>query len=170
VNFPAKSKIHWIGHTKPISSITFTMPSGLSTNAVTGVFALSGTQSPYPRIIAQPQSVSIDAGGNAVLSVGVSGGTPLSYRWLLDGAVLASGQTSQLNITNAGEANAGDYQVVVTNSSGAVTSAVATLSITNLPVSFVTGGNAVQSSGGQFIYFATDQPGRLGAGCDFRLH
>jgi hypothetical protein len=147
-------------YTKPISSITFTMPGGLGTNAVTGVFALSGTQSPYPMITSQPQSVSIGVGGNAALSVGVSGGAPLTYRWLLNGALLAGGQSNQVNITNAGAANAGNYQVVVTNSSGAVTSAVATLSITDLPVTFVTGGNAVQYSSGRFILQLTNLAGQ----------
>src|SRR5208337_4106733 len=40
-------------HTKSINSVTFTMPSGLSANAVTGVFALSGTQSAFPIIASQ---------------------------------------------------------------------------------------------------------------------
>ncbi|MGA3181211.1 MAG: C10 family peptidase [Verrucomicrobiota bacterium] len=147
-------------HAKPINSITFTMPGGLATNAVTGVFALSGTQSPYPIITSQPQSLSIGVGGDAALSIGVSGGAPLSYHWLLNGALLAGGQSSQLNITNAGAANAGNYQVVVTNSSGAVTSAVAALSITNLPVTFVTGGNALQYSRGRFILQLTNLAGQ----------
>jgi hypothetical protein len=33
-------------NTKPVNSVTFTMPGGANTNTVTGVFALSGTESP----------------------------------------------------------------------------------------------------------------------------
>ena len=138
-------------HTKPVNSITFTMPGGLSTNAVTGVFALSGTQSPYPMITSQPQSVSIGVGNNTTFSVGVSGGAPLAYRWLLNGVVLSGGQTNPVITVNAGATNAGNYQVIATNFSGAVTSSVATLSITNLPVKFVTTGNTNHYSNGRFI-------------------
>jgi len=49
--------------TKPISSITFTMPGSLGTNAVTGVFALSGTQAPYPVVTNPPMAFVTGAGG-----------------------------------------------------------------------------------------------------------
>ena len=137
---------------------------------MTGVFALSGTQSPYPIITSQPQSMSIGVGGDAELSIGVKRRrAPEAYHWLAERRDSRGRQSSQLNITNAGAANAGNYQVVVTNSSGAVTSAIAALSITNLPVTFVTGGNTVQYSGGRFI-LEFDQSGRSGADCDFRIH
>jgi len=148
-------------HTKPISSVTFAMPGGQGTNAVTGIFALSGTQSPYPLITAQPQSASVVVGGAAAFSVGVSGRAPLAYRWLLNGALLAGTSTNPtVNITNAGLANAGYYQVIITNTSGAVTSSVATLSLTNLPVRFATGGKALLYGGGQFILQLTNLAGQ----------
>jgi hypothetical protein len=93
--------------------------------------------------------------------VGVSGGAPLAYRWRLNGAFLAGAQTNQaLNVTNALYTNAGYYQVVITNTAGAVTSSVATLSLTNLPVRFVTGGKALQYGGGQFILQLTNLAGQ----------
>jgi hypothetical protein len=148
-------------HTKPVSSVTFTMPGGQGTNAVTGIFALSGTLSPYPMITAQPQNAAIGVGSNAAFSVGVSGGAPLAYRWRLNGAFLTGAQTNPvLNVTNAGYTNAGYYQVVITNTAGAVTSSVATLSLTNLPVRFVTGGKALQYGGGQFILQLTNLAGQ----------
>ena len=61
-------------HTKPITSVTFTMPAGANAATATGVFALSGAESPFPVITTQPQSVVTTAGGNATLSVGVTGG------------------------------------------------------------------------------------------------
>ena len=48
-------------------------------------------------------------------------------------------QSNLLSIASAGAANAGGYQVIVTNTAGSVTSQVAVVSLTNFPVSFVPG-------------------------------
>jgi hypothetical protein len=144
-------------HTRAITSVSFTMPAG---PAATGIFALSGTESPFPVITAQPQSMSVAAGADVSLSVGAVGAGTLSYRWLFDGSALAGGQGNPLNVTNAGAANAGSYQVIVTNTSGSVTSLVAVLSIATLPLSFVTGPNALQYSGGKMILQLTNLPGQ----------
>ncbi len=147
-------------HTKPISSITFTMPSGLGTNAVTGVFAVSGTQSPYPVIGSQPQSTVIGLGNTATLSATVSGGAPINYYWLCNGHCVATNQTGTLTITNAQAANAGYYQLVITNSSGSVTSSLASVSITNIPVAFMSGKNAIGYSPGKVILQLTNLTGQ----------
>jgi hypothetical protein len=149
-------------HTKQITSVTFTMPagSGTTTNTVTGIFALSGMESPFPIITSQPQNVAVAVGASAALSVGVTGAATLSYHWYFDGSSLAGGQSSTLNLAGVGVANAGSYQAVITNASGAVTSAVALLSITNEPVSFLTGGSALRFSGGKFILQLTNLTGQ----------
>jgi hypothetical protein len=56
-------------NTKPVNSVTFTMPggAGTSTNTVTGVFALSGTESPLTN---SPVSFVTSHG-----SLSLSGGT-----------------------------------------------------------------------------------------------
>jgi hypothetical protein len=144
-------------HTRAITSVSFTMPGG---PAATGIFALSGTASPFPVITAQPQSVSAAPGAEVSLSVGAVGAGTLNYRWLFDGSALPGGQGNPLNLTNAGAANAGSYQVIVTNTSGSVTSLVAVLSITSLPLSFVTGANALQYSAGKFMLQLTNLPGQ----------
>jgi hypothetical protein len=45
--------------------------------------------------------------------------------------------------------NAGSYDVVITNSFGAITSATVTLSVLGVPVSFVTTPGGIQFSNGQ---------------------
>ncbi len=147
-------------HTKPVSSVTFTMPGNSSSSTVTGVFALSGTASPFPVITSQPQSVAIASGGNASLSIGVTGAGTMNYAWYLNGSSLPGGQGNPLNVTGAGAGNAGNYQVVITNAAGAVTSLVAVLSITNMPVAFLPGGSAPQLSGGKFTLQLTNLTGQ----------
>jgi hypothetical protein len=110
-------------------------------------------------------------GGTAALSVGVSGSAPIAYQWLLNGAVLVGAQSSQVCITNATAAEAGRYQIVVTNSAGAVTSATATVTITNLPVALVTGAKPLQCAQGHFVLHVTNIVGQgpavISASTDF---
>ncbi len=82
-----------------------------------------------PAITLQPQGQAIDPGGNATLVVAASGTPPLGYQWLFDGAQIAGATTSGYMINDAQPADAGGYSVVVSNSVGSVTSAVAVLTV-----------------------------------------
>jgi sugar lactone lactonase YvrE len=82
-----------------------------------------------PTITTQPASQSSGLGSNATFSVSVTGTQPLFYLWQSNG-ISQSAQTNQsLNLTNVQWTDAGNYQVVVTNSYGSITSAVATLTV-----------------------------------------
>lgn len=88
-----------------------------------------------PVITANPQDAYVNQGSGTSFSVTASG-APLGYQWYLgttkltDVAGNISGSTTAtLNITDAQSANAGNYTVVVTNSFGSVTSAVASLTV-----------------------------------------
>jgi hypothetical protein len=86
-----------------------------------------------PAILTQPQSQAIGIGSNATFTV-VAVGNSLSYQWrfnitnLIAGAVIAS-----YTIASAAGTNAGNYDVVIGNSSGSVTSAVASLTVLGPP-------------------------------------
>ena len=56
-----------------------------------------------------------------------------------------------LALSNVQPADAGPYQVIVSNAFGSATSSVATLSILGVPASFVTSPGGIQYSNGQFI-------------------
>ena len=90
-----------------------------------------------PGIITPPANQTTYVGGSATFSVAATGTAPLNYRWffggapLLDGSQISGSTTATLNIANVQAANLGNYQVVVTNNYGAVTSVVATLNATN---------------------------------------
>jgi hypothetical protein len=113
-----------------------------------------------PAITEQPQSATITEGGTATLVVR-AGGSALAYQWFRDGAAI-EGATSSSFTTGT----AGTYHAVVSNPSGSVTSAVATVtvspnvtapSITRQPASATVneGGSAtfrVEASGTDLVY------------------
>lgn len=88
-----------------------------------------------PSITTQPQSQTVLFGSNAVLTVVATGQTPLFYQWLLNGADLGdsahiSGSTNAtLTVSNVVASDAGNYQVIVSNSHGSVTSSNALLTV-----------------------------------------
>src|ERR1039458_9912386 len=88
-------------------------------------------------IATQPSSQTTTQGLNAAFSVVPSGTAPFSYQWCLNGAPLSGATSSALALTNVQTTDAGSYTVVVTNSWGSVTSAVATLTVL-VPVGIAT--------------------------------
>jgi uncharacterized repeat protein (TIGR01451 family) len=82
-----------------------------------------------PVITNQPQSQSIPVGSNITFTVGADGTPPLSYQWLWNGTLLSGKTSVVLSITNVLTRDAGDYQAIVTNAYGSVTSAVARLTL-----------------------------------------
>jgi hypothetical protein len=84
-----------------------------------------------PGITAQPQSLTVTQGQITSFSVVASGTAPLSYQWSLNGAALSDATSSTLTLNNVQTTDAGNYTVVVTNVAGSLTSAVATLTVTN---------------------------------------
>ncbi len=101
-----------------------------------GAFELNPNQLLF---LVPPQSTNVPVGSNAFFSVTV-GGPVLGFQWyyapsnivadtndLLDGAT-----NSLLTLTNVQLTNAGQFQVVVTNTLDAITSSVAVLTVSNI--------------------------------------
>ena len=82
-----------------------------------------------PVITRQPASLSVKAGAAASFSVAVSNETGVSYQWFRNGAVIAGATGKVLSIPSAQLANAGSYNVNVSNAGGSTPSANAVLSI-----------------------------------------
>jgi hypothetical protein len=97
-----------------------------------------------PAITSQPQSQTNVAGANVTFSVTAQsdGGTPV-YQWHFNGALDVSRSSSAYVLNGITTNNAGGYQVVVTNIGGAVTSAVATLTVTNVIVTVTNGPGGI---------------------------
>jgi hypothetical protein len=82
-----------------------------------------------PNISQPPQSQTVVAGTPAQFNVIASGTAPLRYQWRFNGSAIDGANDPQFTINNVQPANAGNYTVVVTNSAGATTSSVATLTV-----------------------------------------
>jgi alpha-L-fucosidase len=95
-------------------------------------------------IMTQPQSLRAHPGDSAQLSAYVTGGAPLTGQWqsgAVGGGVFTNcsapstfsspAGAASLNFTNLTAENTADYRLVLSNSSGSVTSSVATLTVQN---------------------------------------
>jgi len=82
-----------------------------------------------PVIHVGPVGLARNLGESAELGVMASGTAPLSYRWFKGGAVISEATGANLSLTNLLPEDAGDYQVVISNTYGSVTSQVAWLTI-----------------------------------------
>jgi uncharacterized repeat protein (TIGR03803 family) len=91
-----------------------------------------------PLILSAPSSQTLLPGATATFTVSAAGDEPLSYFWQMDGTSLtdagnvSGSATSTLTIQSATISNSGNYSVLITNSYGSVTSAVAVLNLTGV--------------------------------------
>ena len=114
-----------------------------------------------PYFITQPSSQTVTNGTSLTFSATVGGQPPLNYQWLFNGTNLpaggnVSGTTSNvLSITAATTNNAGNYQLVATNSYGSVTSSVAVLTVGFAPAFSAEPTNLTLFSGGNAVFSAT---------------
>ena len=132
--------------------------TALSGSQVESLF--SAADSP-PTISLSPKSVTIGLGSSGTLTTTASGSVPLSYQWYLGttplsdvaGNIIGSA-TPTLTITNALVANGGNYTLVVTNSFGSLTSAVATVTISLSPTVLIqpTPANTILYAGNQATF------------------
>jgi len=81
-----------------------------------------------PVITGQPRSQTRAVSDAAVFTVSASGGG-LAYQWLKNGASLPGATSSTLKLNSVTFADDADYSVIVSNTAGTATSAVAQLSI-----------------------------------------
>jgi len=92
-----------------------------------------------PTITTQPVSEAVYPGQTATFAVTAAGNAPLYYKWqkaganLTDHANISGSATPALTISNVSAADTNNYEVVVSNSYGAVTSSVVALSLNQAP-------------------------------------
>jgi alpha-tubulin suppressor-like RCC1 family protein len=99
----------------------------ISTNALLTVNVPAG-------ITQDPESQQIAVGGNATFNVGVEGTGQIRYRWQKSGTNIPLATNATYTISPVNTTHAGNYRVVVSNSFGAATSMVATLTVLQIPV------------------------------------
>jgi len=82
-----------------------------------------------PLISSNPTNEAAAEGDSVSFGVGAQGSAPLSYQWYFNGMALGAETNPMLELSVVTAAQVGDYQVVVTNAYGSVTSASAHLSV-----------------------------------------
>jgi hypothetical protein len=101
-----------------------------------------------PVITIQPASKAVSEKHSATFRVTASGTAPLTYQWKRDGANVGDNSSSYTtSATSRGDTGA-KFSVEVSNSSGTVRSAEATLSVTALPTTTVKIAYLHHSTGG----------------------
>ena len=82
-----------------------------------------------PSILSHPQSQTVAEGANVSLGVVARGQAPLSYQWFFNNSPLAIETNDVLRLSSIKPSQAGNYFVTVSNSIGAATSQVATVTV-----------------------------------------
>jgi hypothetical protein len=86
-----------------------------------------------PSITSPPISQFVPQGANVSFSASVSGDAPLAFQWTSNSVPLAGQNLSALTFTNVQVYDSATYQIVITNTFGAVTSAPVLLSVATAP-------------------------------------
>ncbi|NBP25488.1 MAG: hypothetical protein EBU81_13255, partial [Proteobacteria bacterium] len=113
-----------------------------------------------PVILKQPESAAVFAGSPTAFSVAAVGDAPLAYQWRKGGAVFSGATNSTLAITSVQAADAGSYDVVVSNSSGSVDGKPVMLTVTSPPpvITSATTGSATVGTAFSYQITATNSP------------
>ncbi|MFO1152694.1 MAG: LamG-like jellyroll fold domain-containing protein [Rhodospirillales bacterium] len=84
-----------------------------------------------PAITSQPQSATVSVGQSAIFSVTASGSSPISYQWQRNNSNVGGATSSSYTTPATAAADSGTtYRVIVSNTTGSVTSNNATLTVT----------------------------------------
>lgn len=81
-----------------------------------------------------PPSTNAPPGADVTLAATAYGTAPMQFQWQHAGTNIAGGTTNSFTITNVAAGSAGDYTLVLSDFTGSVTSSVATLAVTGMPI------------------------------------
>lgn len=123
-----------LNNVQPVQAGNYTATITNAGGSVTSNPATLTVQPPpnFPVITQHPASQSVSVGGTIALSVVASGAGTLSYVWQKNGVPVPGGTASSLSLSNAQVADSGTYTVIVSNTSGSVTSNPATVTVSTL--------------------------------------
>lgn len=152
------------------------------TRSPAALYKITYSGSSIPDILQSPASISVAISQPATFTVTTTGAQPFTYRWQKNGVDIVNAKSIEYKIPSVVAGDAGNYRVIVSNSMGADTSTIATLTVTPFnskpTVTFTTAPvNNSLFVGGQvfnFVATATDlQDGLLPASAyswHFDLH
>lgn len=86
-----------------------------------------------PVVLGPPQDRKVGLNQSATFTIAAGGTTPLRYQWRFNGTNISKATASAYTRSSAQLADCGYYSVLITNTSGSVTSTTAMLVLTNPP-------------------------------------
>ena len=113
--------------TNLVSLASVTSDPATNNNSLAVTTTVTAASPPF--ITLQPTNVIAVAGGSAQFQTAAQGAPTLNYQWFFNGTNIIAATSSTLSLTNVQLQHAGNYSVVITNSFGSVTSAVAQLTV-----------------------------------------
>ena len=128
------------GATSSTLTITNAQPStvGIYSVRVSNSFGSATSQSvtisvnTAPELVTPPRAQTVLAGSSVTFSVNATGGG-LSYQWRKNGVSISGATGLSLTLNNVSAADAANYDVVVTNALGSITTSVAQLIVATAP-------------------------------------
>ena len=107
-----------------------------------------------PAITTQPVALTVNQDASATFTVVATGGGTLAYQWKR-GTTDVGTNSASLTVPSAQAGDAGSYTVVVTNTSGSVTSAAASLTVNLKPVITVQPASEAIADGSNVTFSVT---------------
>ncbi|MFO0839993.1 MAG: immunoglobulin domain-containing protein [Phycisphaerae bacterium] len=114
-----------------------------------------------PAIIGQPTSRTVCTGGSTVFTITVTGSLPMTFDWRRNAVSFGASSTPNLQLNNITPAQAGNYDCVVSNACGSVTSNPAALTVNTVPVITAQPTNQAACVGGSVTFSVTATGGAL---------
>lgn len=108
---------------------------------------------PVPIITRPPPSTLAGVGYDLTLPVSIFSCRPQAIQWRVNGTNIPGATGSRLSFTPLALDHTGDYDVVVSSAGGAVTSALATLVVTQTPPIILNGLASQTVYAGEYVYF-----------------
>lgn len=97
----------------------------LSLTSASATLSLTGS----PAILAQPEPITVNAGGPFTLAVQVDGVAPFTFQWFRNGVPIPGATFALYTVGQSAASHAGDYYVQIGNALGTTDSAHATVTL-----------------------------------------
>jgi hypothetical protein len=132
-----------VGNSGSVFTVTVTNAGGTVTSAPATL-----TVNTAPLIVTQPANQTVTVGQTASFSVTASGTGPLTYQWFKNGTAIGGATSTTYTTPATVSGDSGSlFTVTVTNASGTVTSAPATLTVNTAPLIVTQPANQTVSVG-----------------------
>ena len=127
----AQTNLYSLPNAQTTNNGSYTIVITNSVGSITSSIATLTVSNVAPTITTNPAALAVFTGETAAFSVTAAGTAPLAYQWRFNGTNINAATNEDYTFNNVQTNHAGNYTVIVTNSVGSVTSAIAVLTVSN---------------------------------------